>query len=44
LITAFEFSDLKDHLNFKSANIENIIQKPIKLSHLKKIINQTFQQ
>jgi CheY-like chemotaxis protein len=44
LITAFDISDLKNHSNFKLANIENIIQKPIKLSHLKKIINQTFQQ
>ena len=44
LITAFDISDLKNQPNFKLANIENIIQKPIKLSHLKKIINQTFQQ
>ena len=44
LITAFDIYDLKDQSNFKLANIENIIQKPIKLSHLKKIINQTFQQ
>jgi len=44
LITAFDISDLKDQSNFKLADIENIIQKPIKLSHLKKIINQTFQQ
>ena len=44
LITAFDISDLKNHSNFKLANIDNIIQKPIKLSHLKKIINQTFQQ
>ena len=44
LITAFDISDLKDQSNFKLANIENIIQKPIKLSHLKIIINQTFQQ
>jgi two-component system cell cycle response regulator CpdR len=43
LITAFDISDLKDQPNFKTANIENVIQKPIKLSHLKKIINQTFQ-
>ena len=44
LITAFDISDLKDQPNFKLANIENIIQKPIKLLHLKRIINQTFQQ
>jgi len=44
LITAFDISDLKDQTGFQSANIENVIQKPIKLSHLKKIINQTFQQ
>lgn len=39
LITAFDISDLKDQSNFKLAKIENIIQKPIKLSNLKKIIN-----
>ena len=44
LITAFDISDLKDQSSYKLANIENVIQKPIKLSHLKKIINQTFQQ
>jgi DNA-binding NtrC family response regulator len=44
LITAFDISDLKDQPNFKTANIENVIQKPIKLAYLKKIINQTFQQ
>ncbi len=44
LITAFDISDLNDQPNFQTANIENIIQKPIKLSHLKKIINQTLLQ
>jgi two-component system, cell cycle response regulator CpdR len=44
LITAFDVSDLKDQSNFKLANIERVIQKPIKLSHLKKMINQAFQQ
>jgi two-component system cell cycle response regulator CpdR len=44
LITAFDISDLKDQSNFNSAKIERVIQKPIKLSHLKKMINQTFQQ
>src|SRR5262245_2195823 len=44
LITVFDISDLKDQINFQTAKIENIIQKPIKLSRLKKIINQTFQQ
>jgi CheY-like chemotaxis protein len=44
LITALDISDLENNSNFKLANIENIIQKPIKLAHLKKIINQTFQQ
>jgi two-component system cell cycle response regulator CpdR len=44
LMTAFDISDLKDQSNFQTANIENIIQKPIKLALLKKIINQTFQQ
>ena len=44
LITAFDVSDLKGQSNFKLANIERVIQKPIKLSHLQKMINQAFQQ
>ena len=44
LITAFDVSDLKDQSNFKLANIERVIQKPIKLSNLKKMIYQAFQQ
>ena len=42
MITAFDTSDLKDQSNFKLTNIENITQKPIKLSLLKKIFNQIF--
>jgi two-component system cell cycle response regulator CpdR len=44
LMTAFDISDLKDQLDFQTANIENLIQKPIKLSTLEKMINLTLQQ
>lgn len=42
LITAFDISDINDNLEFQSAKIERIIQKPIKLSNLKKIISQIW--
>ena len=42
LITAFDISDINDNMEFQSAKIERIIQKPIKLSNLKKIINQIW--
>jgi len=42
LITAFDISDINDNLEFQSAKIERIIQKPIKLSNLKKMISQIW--
>lgn len=44
LITAFDISDMRDRPSFKSAKFERIIQKPIKLAILKKVINQTIEQ
>jgi CheY-like chemotaxis protein len=44
LITAFDISDMSDWPSFKSAKFERIIQKPIKLSTLKKVISQTIEQ
>ena len=43
LITAFDISDLDNVLEFQTAKIDRIIQKPIRLSTLKEIINQTVQ-
>ena len=43
LITAFETEGLDSRPDFKSAKIDRIIQKPIQLSTLKKIISQTLQ-
>ena len=43
LITAFDISDLDNVLEFQTAKIDRIIQKPIRLSTLKEIIIQTFQ-
>jgi DNA-binding response OmpR family regulator len=43
LITAFCTEDLDNRLDFKDAKIDRIIQKPIKLSTLKKIVSLTLQ-
>ncbi len=39
LITAFAVNDIKDDMKYKEAKIDGIIQKPIKLSRLKEIVN-----
>ena len=39
LITAFELDDLNKSMQFINAKIDKIIQKPIKLSNLKEVIN-----
>lgn len=44
LITAFDFSDLKDQSKFNPAKIERVIQKPLKFSSLKKIIIPALEQ
>jgi DNA-binding NtrC family response regulator len=42
LITAFETADMENNETYQSARINKVIQKPIKLSSLKKIIDETF--
>jgi CheY-like chemotaxis protein len=42
LITAFDTDDLENNEIYQSAKINRIIQKPIKLSVLKKLIEETF--
>ena len=42
LITAFDTADLESSEAYQSAKIDTVIQKPIKLSNLKKIIEETL--
>jgi DNA-binding NtrC family response regulator len=42
LISAFDTSDLENNSEYKSAKIERVIQKPIKLSILKEILTDTL--
>jgi DNA-binding response OmpR family regulator len=44
LITAFDTLEIEYQQNFKLAKIDKIIQKPIKLSELKKTIYHVLQQ
>ena len=43
MITSFATEDLDSRPDFKAAKVDRIIQKPIRLSALKKIISQTLQ-
>lgn len=40
LMTAFETRDLEDHVDFKMARIDRLIQKPVRFSDLKEMINK----
>jgi two-component SAPR family response regulator len=42
LITAFDTADLKSSEAYQSAKIDKVVQKPIKLSILKKIIEENL--
>jgi DNA-binding response OmpR family regulator len=39
LMTAFETRDLENHVDFKMARIDRLIQKPVRFSDLKEMIN-----
>jgi DNA-binding NtrC family response regulator len=39
LMTAFDISDLKDKPDFKLARIDMLIQKPVRFSYLREMIN-----
>ncbi len=41
-MTAFETADLESNEVYQSARIDRIIQKPLKLSTLKNIIEEAF--
>jgi DNA-binding NtrC family response regulator len=40
LMTAFETRDLENHIDFKMARIYRLIQKPVRFSDLKEMINK----
>ena len=42
LMTAFEIKDLEDEEDFQNARIERIIQKPIRFSDLKEMVNDAL--
>ena len=43
IITAFDPSDLESKPEYRQARIERVVQKPIKLSQLKKMVEQVLQ-
>ena len=44
LMTAFDISDLEDNSDFKVACIDRLLQKPIRFSELRRIINTTLKK
>jgi len=42
LMTAFESKDLKDTDDFKNARIDRLIQKPVRFSELREMINDAW--
>lgn len=42
LMTAFESKDLKDREDFKNARIDRLIQKPVRFSDLREMINDAW--
>jgi DNA-binding response OmpR family regulator len=42
LMTAFETKDLEDREDFKNARIDRLIQKPIRFSELREMINDAW--
>ncbi len=43
MVTAFDPTDLENMPDYRKAKIERIIQKPIRLLHLKRIVEQALQ-
>ncbi len=44
LMTAFEIQDLKDRKDFKIARIDRLLQKPIRFSDLRVMINDALKK
>jgi DNA-binding NtrC family response regulator len=42
LMTAFDIADIEHHQDYRTANFDRLLQKPIKLSMLKEIIEQNI--
>lgn len=42
LMTAFETKDLENQVEYKEARIDKLIQKPIRFSDLRRLINDTL--
>ena len=42
LMTAFDTADLKDNKDFKKANIDRLIQKPVRFTDLRRMINESL--
>ena len=42
LMTAFDIKDLKNDPDFKAAKIDKLLQKPIRFSELREMINMTL--
>ena len=44
LMTAFESKDLEDREDFKNARIDRLIQKPVRFSDLREMINDAWKK
>ena len=44
LMTAFESKDLEDRKDFKNARIDRLIQKPVRFSDLREMINDAWKK
>lgn len=42
LMTAFDTADLRDNEDFKKANIDRLIQKPVRFTDLRQMINESL--
>ena len=42
LMTAFDIADIKDNEDFKKAKIDIILQKPVRFSDLRLMINESL--
>lgn len=42
LMTAFETRDLENHVDFKMSRIDRLIQKPVRFSELREMINNAW--
>ena len=43
LMTAFDINDLENNSDFKGAKIDKLLQKPVRFSELRKMINDALQ-